>query len=179
MNMASTTTPTPPPVDEHQDQDITEVLTDVDTVVRAELVRVDAKASGLFQGFGLVLAAAGLITGIGGRTEGLPAALVVLGWGVTACLAVAVALAALAMRPRIRPTGGRYGQLIYTPGSAADLIDRARTLATDTVAAQSTETAAVGASLRRKFALVRAAIDIAVWGPAATCLTAGIVFLMP
>ena len=162
----------------NEDQDAARLLIDVDTVVRTELVRVDAKASGLFGGLGLVLAVAGLSTGVGGRATDLSPALAVLGWGITGCLAGAVMLAALAMRPRIRPSTGRYGQLIYTPGSPAELVERARQLADDTTAeAQAAENTGGARSLRLKFYLVRTAIDVAVWGSVTAAAAAGITAL--
>ena len=127
--------------------------------IRAELARVDAKASTL-------LAVAGVALSVGlailGRTH-LPLPATLTGWAATTAVGAAVALLAAAVRPHL---GGNHGFMYW-----ADC-DPDQLRGTNPPAITPEQLIGLARLARAKYTRVRLAVDLILAGLAGTALTA-------
>lgn len=134
--------------------------------VRAELARVDTKASTL-----LTLAGTALTVGLAVLARaGLPSAAAFTGWVTVSVIGAAVAVLAAAVRPALR---GDYGFMRYAHTTAGDVM-------TEFADAGQARRCAVDAhglvwlskATHRKYRRVRTAVDLLMAGLAGTAVTA-------
>jgi Pycsar effector protein len=126
--------------------------------VRAELVRVDAKASTLLAVTGVALSAGLAILG---RSR-LPLLATISGWVATAAVAASVALLAIAIRPRL---GGGSGFMHYAGATPQELLDA-------DLAVTAEQLIWMARLTRTKYRCLRWAVDLILAGLAATAATA-------
>jgi hypothetical protein len=126
--------------------------------VRAELGRVDAKASTLLAVTGVALSAGLAILG---RAR-LPLLATVSGWLAAAAVAAAVALLALAIRPRL---GGGSGFMHYATATPQELLDA-------DLAITAEQLIWMARLARMKYRCLRWAVDLILTGLVATVATA-------
>jgi len=146
-----------------------EFFTDALTEVRAELVRVDTKASTL-----LTLAGTALTVGLAVLARaGLPGPALATGCVTVALIGAAVALLAGAVRPAL---GGNHGFVLYAVTAPGDLVTDGADM--DTPAALSERLVWLSRAVLAKYRRVRTAVDLLLAGLAGTALTALLVLLL-
>lgn len=140
--------------------------------VRAELVRVDAKAGTL-----LTLAGVALTVGLGVLTRAnLPTIATLTGWATVGVVAAAAGTLATAVRPNL---AGNHGFMRYVRTRPGQLV-------TEFVTAGPTQRLTAGAhrlvwlsqAVHRKYRRVRAAVDLLMVGIAGLALTAALAALL-
>ncbi|GAB3157647.1 hypothetical protein GCM10027290_59070 [Micromonospora sonneratiae] len=146
----------------------TEFFTTRLTEVRAELARVDAKASAL-----LAVAGAALTVGLAvlARAD-LPVSAMVAGCVTVALVGIAVGLLACAVRPRLN---GGYGLVHYAGSLPGDLLTEATLPPLDTAAELARQLVWLSRTALVKYRRLRTAVDLllaALVGTAATALLA-------
>ncbi|MFI6820537.1 Pycsar system effector family protein [Micromonospora sp. NPDC050187] len=145
----------------------TPFLTTELTTVRAELVRVDAKASTL-----LTIAGTALTVGLAVLARaGLPAPALAVGAVTVAMIGVAVGLLAYAVRPSL---GGSHGLVRYATALPGDLMTEAAMPALDLAAYRAHELVWLSAATLAKYRRVRTAVDLLLAGLVGTAATAGL-----
>ncbi|SCL39216.1 hypothetical protein GA0074692_5283 [Micromonospora pallida] len=135
------------------------------TEVRAELVRVDSKASTL-----MAVAGAAVTVGVAvlARAD-LPALAMAAGVVTVALVGTAVALLACAVRPSL---GGSHGLVHYATAVPGDLMTEATAPPLVTTAEQARHLVWLSRTAMRKYRRVRLAVDLLVAGLVGTAVTA-------
>ncbi|WP_431973974.1 Pycsar system effector family protein [Micromonospora haikouensis] len=139
--------------------------------VRAELVRVDAKASTL-----LTLAGTALTVGLAvlARAD-LPIPALATGAVTVAVIGVAVGLLACAVRPSL---GGGHGLIRYATSAPGDLMTDAALPPLSMASLRAHELVWLSRTTVAKYRRVRTAVDLLLCGLAGTALTAALVLVL-
>lgn len=150
--------------------DTTFLTTELATV-RAELVRVDAKASTL-----LTIAGTALTVGLAVLARaGLPGPALATGTATVAVIGVAVGLLACAVRPSL---GGGHGLVRYAVSAPGDLMTDAALPPLSMASVRAHELVWLSRAAVAKLRRVRCAVDLLLAGLVGTAVTAALVLML-